>query len=175
MGALTPKKLRPPELLAEHHRLDGFVCEEPALTDWLKRRALKNQLEGGSRTFVVCAGEDVVGYYALAAGAVSHVAATGGVRRNMPDPIPVMVLGRLAVHTDWATQGVGRGLLKDALLRTLWVARDAGIRAILCHAISTKAKNFYLKHGFVESPIDELTVMLNIAKLPPEISALLTD
>lgn len=175
MGALTPKKLGPPVLLSEHHQLDGFVCEEPALADWLKRRALKNQFEGASRTFVVCDGADVIGYYALAAGAVSHVAAQGGVRRNMPDPVPVMVLGRLAVHVDWASQGIGRGLLKDAVLRTLRVARDAGIRAILCHAISGKAKQFYLKHGFVESPIDELTVMLNVAKLPPEFSASLTE
>ena len=175
MGALTPKKLSPPELLSEHHRLDGLVCEEPALADWLKKRALKNQREGASRTFVVCDGADVIGYYALAAGAVSHVAAPGSVRRKMPDPIPVMVLGRLAVHTEWASQGIGRGLLKDALLRTLRIARDAGIRAILCHAISSKAKQFYLKHGFVESPIDELTVLLNIAKLPHEISALLSE
>ena len=175
MGAITPKKLSPPELLSEHHRLDDFLCEEPALADWLKRRALKNQFEGASRTFVVCDGADVIGYYALAAGAVSHISAPGSVRRNMPDPVPVMVLGRLAVHIEWADRGVGRGLLKDALLRTLRVARDAGIRAILCHAISIKAKQFYLKHGFVESPIDELTVMLNVARLPPEISALLTD
>ena len=175
MGALTPKKLGSPELLSGHHRLGGFVCEEPALTDWLKKRALKNQIEGASRTFVVCDGTDVIGYYSLAAGAVSHVAAPGSVRRNMPDPVPAMVLGRLAVHTEWANQGIGRGLLKDALLRTLSVARDAGIRAILCHAISNKAKHFYLKHGFVESPIDELTVMLNIAKLPPEVSAILTE
>lgn len=151
------------------------MCEEPALADWLKKRALKNQLEGASRTFVVCNGADVIGYYALAAGAVSHVAASGSVRRNMPDPVPVMILGRLAVRIEWANQGIGRGLLKDALLRTLRVARDAGIRAILCHAISGKAKKFYLKHGFVESPIDELTVMLNVAKLPPEISVLLTE
>ncbi len=173
MGALTPKKLSPPEFLSERHRLDGFACEEPALADWLKRRALKNQLEGASRTFVVCNGADVIGYYALAAGALSHVSAPGSIRRNMPDPVPIMVLGRLAVHTEWAGQGIGRGLLKDALLRTLRVAREAGIRAVLCHAASNKAKQFYLKHGFVESPIDELTVMLNVAKLPSEISTLL--
>jgi GNAT superfamily N-acetyltransferase len=126
---MTPKKLSPPELLSGHHRLDEFLCEESALADWLKRRALKNQLEGASRTFVVCDGADVIGYYALAAGAVAHVSAPGSVRRNMPDPVPVMVLGRLAVHTEWADRGVGRGLLKDALLRTLRVAHDAGIRA----------------------------------------------
>jgi len=175
LGQLTPKKLSPPEPLSEHHRLVGFVCEEPTLADWLKKRALKNQLEGASRTFVVCDGADVIGYYALAVGAVSHVTAPGSVRRNMPDPIPVMVLGRLAVHSEWANQGIGRGLLKNALLRTVRIARDAGIRAMLCHAISSKAKQFYVKQGFVESPIDELTMMLNIAKLPCKISALLTE
>lgn len=170
---MTPKKPGPPELLTERHRLEGFVCEEPALADWLRRRALKNQLEGASRTFVVCDGLDVIGYYALAVGAVSHVTVPGSIRRNMPDPVPVMVLGRLAVHADWGNQGVGRGLLKDALLRTLRVAREAGIRALLCHAISHEAKQFYLKHGFLESPVEKLTVMLNIAKLPAELSALL--
>jgi GNAT superfamily N-acetyltransferase len=122
---------------------------------------------------VVCDGVEVIGYYALAAGAVSHHSASGSIRRNMPDPVPVMVLGRLAVHTGWAGQGVGRGLLRDALLRTLRVARDAGIRAMLCHAVSPRAKQFYLKHGFTASPIDELTVMLNVAKLPAGIATLL--
>lgn len=173
MGALTPGKLGPPELLSGRHRLEGFVCEEPALADWLRKHALKNQLEGASRTFVVCDGAEVVGYYALAAGAVSRVSAPGSVRRNMPDPVPVIVLGRLAVRVDWTGRGIGRGLLKDALLRSLRVARAAGVRAILCHAISGKAKQFYLAHGCVESPIDDLTVMLNIARLPSGISALL--
>ena len=174
MGALIPKKLSAPELLTERHRLDGFVCGEPALADWLRRRALKNQLEGASRTFVVCDGDAVIGYYALAVGAVSHLSGPGSIRRKLPDPVPVMVLGRLAVHMDWANQGIGHGLLKDALLRTLRVAREAGIGAMLCHAVSKDAKQFYLKHGFVESPIKELTVMLNIAKLPAELCALLT-
>lgn len=171
---LRPGKPSAPQALSGRHGLDDFVCEEPALAEWLKKRALRNQLEGASRTFVVCDGASVVGYYALAAGAVSHLSAPGSIRRNMPDPVPVMVLGRLAVHTGWAGQGVGRGLLRDALLRTLRVGREAGVRAMLCHAASMKAKQFYLKHGFVESPIDELTVMLNVAKLPPGIAALLS-
>ena len=151
--------------LAEAHRLDSFRCSKPELEFWLKQRARKNQLEGASRTFVVCAGKQVVGYYALSAGAVLHEAVPGNVRRNMPEPIPVAVLGRLAVHSDWNGQGVGAGLLKDAVLRTARLGEEIGIRALLCHAIDENAKKFYLHHGFIESPIESLTVMLNIAKL----------
>lgn len=158
--------LSAPVPLANTHRLDGFRCTEPVLDAWLKQRARRNQQDSASRCYVVCAGDDVVGYYALAAGAVSHTEAPGNVRRNMPEPIPVIVLGRLAVHTDWAGQGIGAGLLKDAVLRALRLSQEMGIRALLCHAISEEAKRFYLHHGFVVSPIEPLTVMLNLAKLP---------
>lgn len=166
MGALrNPPGITAPKPLAEAHRLDNFRCVKPELELWLKQRALKNQLEGASRTFVVCDREDVVGYYALAAGAVLHEAAPGSIRRNMPEPIPVAVLGRLAVHADWSGQGIGSGLLKDAILRTMRLAEQMGIRAMLCHAIDEDAKQFYQHHGFIESPIEPLTLMLNIAKL----------
>lgn len=158
--------LSAPVPLANMHRLDGFRSTEPVLDAWLKQRARRNQQDSASRCYVVCAGDDVVGYYALAAGAVSHTEAPGNVRRNMPEPIPVIVLGRLAVHTDWAGQGIGAGLLKDAVLRALRLSQEMGIRALLCHAISEEAKRFYLHHGFVVSPIEPLTVMLNLAKLP---------
>jgi len=154
-----------PAALSDVHQLDGFRCSEPDLEIWLKQRARKNQLEGASRTFVVCAGDEVVGYYCLAAGAVMHEKAPGNIRRNMPDPIPVAILGRLAVHVDWQGQGIGSGLLKDAIVRTLRLAEEMGIRALLAHALHDKAKQFYLHHGFMESPIDPLTLMLNIAKL----------
>lgn len=115
---------------------------------------------------MVCDDEqNVIGYYALAAGAVSHEIAPGRVKRNMPDPVPVAVLGRLAVHAGWMNQGIGRGLLKDAIQRTLQLAEQMGIRALLCHAIDENAKAFYLKHGFIESPIDPMTVMLSLARL----------
>lgn len=151
--------------LAEGHRLDSFRCSKPELEFWLKQRARRNQLEGASRTFVVCVNNEVVGYYALSAGAVLHETVPGNIRRNMPEPIPVAVLGRLAVHSDWNGQGVGAGLLKDAVLRTAKLAEEMGIRALLCHAIDESTKEFYLHHGFVESPIEPLTVMLNVAKL----------
>ena len=94
-----------------------------------------------------------------------HETVPGSVRRNMPDPIPVVVLGRLAVHSEWTGQGIGSGLLKDAVLRTVALAEQMGIRALLCHAIDEEAKQFYLRHGFFESPSEPLTVMLNTAKL----------
>lgn len=158
--------LQAPTALTEAHRLDGFHCTEPALESWLKQRARRNQQDGASRCYVVCAGKDVVGYYALSAGAASRAQAPGNVRRNMPDPIPVIVLGRLAVHADWTRLGIGAGLLRDAVLRALRLSQEMGIRALLCHAINEDAKRFYLHHGFVESPIEPLTVVLNLAKLP---------
>ena len=154
-----------PEPLKQAHQVESFRCSRSELELWLKQRALKNQTEGASRTFVVCAGKDVVGYYALAAGAVLHENTPGNIRRNMPEPIPVAVLGRLAVHAEWTGHGIGAGLLKDAVLRTVRLGEEMGIRALLCHAIDESAKQFYQHHGFVESPIDPLTLMMNIAKL----------
>ena len=165
MGALTRTAIAAPAPLSATHRLDAFQCVETELEGWLKERALKNQLDGASRTFVACANEEVVGYYALAAGAVLHAQVPGGIRRNMPEPIPVAILGRLAVHSGWGGRGIGAGLLRDAVLRTMRLSEELGIRALLCHAISPEAKNFYLYHGFVESPVEPMTVMLNIAKL----------
>jgi GNAT superfamily N-acetyltransferase len=155
--------LTAPEHLTAQHDLAAFDSGVPALDDWLKRRALANERAGGSRTYVVCAGGRVVGYYALATGGVAQEAATGRVRRNMPDPVPVMVLGRLAVDRVYQDRGLGAGLLRDALLRTMQAAELGGIRAILVHAISEEAKRFYERHGFVESPIDPMTLMIVIA------------
>lgn len=165
MGAVDPGRLRAPEPLAEHHVLDDFACVEPSLADWLRRRARKNAEQGASRTYVVCADNEVVGFYALSAGAVASEQAPGGMRRNMPDPIPAILLGRLAVHEQWSGMGIGAGLLKDAILRSLAGAQAIGARALLCHATSAPAKRFYLHHGFVESPIDPMTLMLDLTKL----------
>ena len=135
----------------------------PVLDEWLKKRALANEESGASRTYVVTAGGRVVGYYALATGAVAQQDATGKVRRNMPDPIPVMVLGRLAIDKGYQRRGLGLGLLRDAVLRTLQAASIGGIRAILLHAISEDAKRFYERCGFSESPLDPMTMMVSIA------------
>jgi GNAT superfamily N-acetyltransferase len=152
-----------PEHLTPAHDLAAFDSGMAALDDWLKRRALVNEETGGSRTYVACAGGRVVGYYALATGAVARESATGGVRRNMPDPVPVMVLARLAVDRAYQGRGLGTGLLRDAMLRILQAAELGGIRAVLVHAISDEAKRFYEGHGFVESPVDPMTLMITIA------------
>ena len=151
-----------PEHLTAQHELAAFDSGVVALDYWLKRHALTNERTGGSRTYVVCARRRVVGYYALATGAVAQTTVTGRVRRNMPDPVPVMLLGRLAVDRAFQGRGIGEGLLRDAIVRTLQAAELAGIRAILVHAISEDAKRFYERHGFVESPIEPMTLMITI-------------
>ncbi|WP_417498262.1 GNAT family N-acetyltransferase [Maricaulis sp.] len=154
--------LRPPQPLAREHRVEPFKSGTPALDDWLRRRAIKIEHNGASRTYVVCEDERVAGYYSLATGAVIHADAPGHVRRNMPEPVPVMLLGRLAVDRSWQGQGVGRGLLKDALLRTLRAARIAGIGALIVHAIDADAAAFYRHHGFSPSPMDASVLMLGL-------------
>lgn len=158
--------LSAPQPLDTAHQLTAFDCGEPSLDEWLRRRALTNHLSGASRTFVVTDPDGVVrGYYALAAGALAHEMATSAVRRNMPDPVPVMVLARLAV--DRRVQGgrVGAALLQDAVLRSQGVARNAGVRALLVHALHERARQFYAHYGFQSSPVHPMTLMLRLS--PP--------
>ena len=155
MGGITA-----PEPITEAHLIESFSCGVPVLDEWLKHRALKNEVSGASRTFVICQDRQVVGYYTLATGSVEHRDAPGKIRRNMPNPIPVMVLGRLAVDQEQQHAGLGRGLLKDAVLRTLTVSQHAGVKALLVHALSEDAKRFYTRSGFLESPFDPMTLMI---------------
>ncbi|MDO8342953.1 MAG: GNAT family N-acetyltransferase [Cellvibrio sp.] len=155
--------LNVPQPLVASHIISEFECGEASLDDWLKRRALINQVSGASRTFVVANYDNrVCGYYALAAGAVAHQLATGAVRRNMPDPIPVLILARLAV--DRHAQGIklGAGLLQDAVNRAGSVAQNAGVRALVVHALNEKTREFYEYYGFSISPIHPLTLMLRL-------------
>lgn len=151
-----------PELLNATHHLDDFDCGEEALNSWLKRNALKNQQNQASRTFVICQNNNVVGFYALAAGSVSHQFVSGGLRRNMPDPIPVVVLGRLAIDLAHQGQKLGAALLKDAVLRASAVSQQVGVKALLVHALNDKVKAFYLNYGFQVSPIDDLILLLKL-------------
>src|ERR1700758_3992031 len=136
----TEGDLTAPEKLTAKQDVSAFKSGEPTLDDWLKRRALANEESGASRTYVVCSGNRVIGYYALANGAIAHNEVPGRVRRNMPEPIPVMVIGRLALDEAYQGQGLGAALLRDAILRILQAAEIAGIRAILVHAISEDSK-----------------------------------
>jgi GNAT superfamily N-acetyltransferase len=162
MGLMSSQSINPPEKLNSSHQLDQFDCGNLHLNYWLKHRAFKNEIQGASRTYVVTVENVVVAYYCLANGAIAQTISTGKVKRNMPDPIPVMIIGRLAVDLNWQGQRIGKALLRDAILRTLQAAEIAGIRAILVEAISEEAKQFYEKCGFTGSPIATMTLMITI-------------
>ena len=140
----------------------GFSCGEDSLDEWLRRRALTNRVSGASQAYVVCADNEVIGYYALASGSISVESAPGRFRRNMPDPIPVAVLARLAVDRRWQGKGVGRALFSDAASRVAQAADIIGIRGIVVHAISEEAKSFYIALGFDPSPREPMTLMVTL-------------
>jgi GNAT superfamily N-acetyltransferase len=163
---VTAPVLSAPQPLADHHQLADFDSGEPSLDAWLKRRAARNQANGASRTYVVCAGpaqDRVIGYYCLAAGAIGHAEAPSTIKRNRPDPVPVLVLGRLAIHKDHQQKGIGTALLNDALRRAIQAGEIAGVTALLVHAISEQARRFYLSRGFIESPVKPMTLCLMLA------------
>lgn len=151
------------EPLANQHQIAEFNSGVPQLDDWLRRRALANRTTGASRSFVVCEEDRVVGYYALASGGVDVAAAPGRFRRNMPDPTPVVILGRLAVDRTRQGRGLGRALFRDGARRVVHAAEAIGIRGLLVHAISEDAKAFYLALGFEPSPISPMTLMVTLA------------
>jgi GNAT superfamily N-acetyltransferase len=159
---MTTLNLRPPTPITADIGLADFDSGELSLNEWLKKRALKNNATGASRCFVLCNGNTVIGYYSLSAGAISHEAAPKAMRRNMPDPLPALLLGRLAVDKRYHNKGIGQALLRDAMIRAVNVSGDAGIFAILVHALNDQAKQFYLSCGFVESPLQPMTLMMTI-------------
>lgn len=145
------------EKLSSLHDLQGFDCGQEDLNHWLRKFALQNQATNSSQTYVGSSGVDVVGFYSLAVGQLEHESAPERLRKGIArQPIPVMLLARLGVHKDWQKQGVGRALLRDAVLRTLQAAQIAGIRALLVHAKDEQAKTYYSPFNFVESTTDPL-------------------
>jgi GNAT superfamily N-acetyltransferase len=154
----------PTPLTAAHHVAD-FECGVATLDYWLKHRALRNEGRGASRTYVVCTDNQVVAYYCLATGSAVNEHAPGRVRRNMPDPIPVMILGRLAVDLAWQNHGLGKALLRDAILRTIQVSEIVGVKALLVHALSDAAVRFYEANGFYPSPTHARTLFLPLAEV----------
>lgn len=156
--------LQAPQPLAAHHRSSGFDCGDDSLNQWLRQRALANQMNGASRTFVVCDDDGAIqAFVALASGAVAVAVSPGRFRRNMPDPIPVVVLARLAVCRSQQGQGVARALLADAFARVLQASEQIGVRGILVHAASSLARAFVLHMGFEPSPLEPSTLMVRLA------------
>jgi GNAT superfamily N-acetyltransferase len=152
-----------PELLTSAHDCSAFSCGKPALNKYIKKYALVNQKNEISRTYITTKENRVVGYYSLAFGSISHTEATQKIKEELPQyPIPIILLARLAVDVREKGRGLGKALLRDAMLRTLQAADIGGLRAMLTHAKDEEAKSFYEKYGFESSPINELHLMLGI-------------
>lgn len=151
-----------PTLLGEAHELDLFDSGQDVLDDWLRRRARANQVSGASRTYVICDTRRVIGYYCLSSGALAGAGAPGALKRNMPDPIPMAILGRLAIDRNWQVKGLGAAMLQDSVLRAGQAAHIMGIRGLLVHAISAEAKAFYEYYGFAASPNNPMTLVLSL-------------
>jgi len=157
--------LSSPGLLAADYQLDDFACGIDSLDDWLKKRAYPNQVNGAFRTYVVTEGKRVVGYYCLASGALESNNTPTSIRRNMPDPVPVAILGRLAVDKSCQGKGLGVALLQDAVIRTAQAGGIIGIRGLLVHVLSIEAKAFYEHHGFVASPTQPMILILSLKRM----------
>jgi len=150
----------PVPLDAQHH-LDAFDCGKHALNDWLQRLARQAQGSGSARTFVVCDADCVVGYFSLTVGQIDTLDSPERIRRGMGQyPIPVIILARLAVDKACHGRGLGTGMLQDAIRRTLKIAEDAGIRALLTHPIDESAEMFYRHFGFESTPVRERQLIL---------------
>jgi GNAT superfamily N-acetyltransferase len=160
MGVSRP--LSAPEPLTSRHQIASFDCGDQALNDWLRSRALSNQIAHASLTFVVCENDIVLGYYSLATGAIERALTPGSIRRNMPDPIPVIVLGRLAVDQTTQSKGLGRALLRDAMWRVMRVSGDVAVRALVVNALGDRIVPFYQSLGFVASPDDPRLLFMPI-------------
>jgi predicted N-acetyltransferase YhbS len=159
-------KLNSPARLESSHSRASFDCGVASLNEFLKKYALQNQKKNASVTYVATRGKRIVGYYTLAYGSIAYDEASESVKKGLGKyPIPVMLLARLAVDQSERGTGMGKALLKDALLRTLQALDIAGLRAVLVHAKDDDAKAFYERFGFESSPVSPYHLMLTIADL----------
>jgi len=156
-----------PELLRPDHSIEEFDCADRSLNWWLANKALHNQIESSSRTWVVTAAGRVVAFYASSTAVVLRSTATKRAARNQPDPLPAVLLGRLAVDRNYQGHGVGAALLKHFIMKSLEVAQLTGVRVLLVHAKDDVAASFYRRYGFESSPVDDLTMMLLVKDVAP--------
>lgn len=156
--------MKAPEPLSSGHNLADFSSSEPSLNEWLRKKALKNHNAGISRVYVICTEDSnrVMGYYCLSTGSVQRNTAPGTYRRNAPESLPVIVLGRLAIDQAYSGQGLGVALLKDAIFRTKNIAQQVGVRALIVHALNEDVQNFYIKFAFDPSPVNPLVLFYPI-------------
>ena len=150
-----------PQPLGPQHRLEGFECGKPALSEWLLRHARQAQSAGSAKTFVVTDDDRVVAYFSLTVGQINTLEAPQRARKGMGQyPLPVVVLARLAVSQQHQGRGIGIGVMQDAIRRTVLIAEQAGIRALLTHPIDAEATRFYTRFGFIASPLREQQLLL---------------
>ena len=168
-------KYSPPQRISTDQILDNFDCGETSLNDWLKKRAVKNDYSDASRTYVVCCSHVVVAYYSLHLGCIQHILAVRKIKRNMPDPIPAIVLGRFAVDKLHQGKGLARALIKDMFKRAIQVSDLAGTKAVLVKALNEKVTTFYQSFGFVPSKTDPLLLMKAISEVRASFESALDD
>jgi GNAT superfamily N-acetyltransferase len=168
--ASTRLRLRPPEGITRDHHVAGFSCGHDSLDNYLSRRALKADAAGDAKVIVLTTTEmDVIGYYAISSGSVSRKVATRKLKKNSPDPIPMALIGRFAIDRRYQGQGLGKALMKDAVLRICGAGEKIGIKGILLHAIDTDARKFYEKCGFSESGIEDHLMMVLLEEIAAEL------
>lgn len=158
-------RISEPLPLCSSFDLSQFDCGEESLNYFLKKKSMKNQVSGASKTYVCKVDGKVVAYYSLASGCVERKLAPGNIKRNMPDNVPVIILGRLAVDKEFAKLGLGSQLLRNAILRSLNVSGTVGVKAVLVHALSEKAKSFYCQYGFIVAPFNENMLFYSLDNL----------
>ncbi|XCN72679.1 MAG: GNAT family N-acetyltransferase [Candidatus Electrothrix aestuarii] len=156
MGRITA-----PEPLTSCHDTVRFDCGVPSINDWLRNQGLRNEISGASRTYVVCQSAIAVGFYSFSTGSVTCCGKK--VDRENHAAVPVIVLSRLAVDVRWQGRGIGVGLLKDVVARSLYVASKIDVRALLVHSLNDQVKNFYARYGFTELTINPMVLNLPVA------------
>lgn len=156
-----------PQPLSSDFNLDDFCCEEESLNIWLKQKALKNQVGNASRTFVICLENTnrVVGYYSLHTGSIFPKLVNAKTRRNMPDPIPAIYLGRLAVDKKYTGQGLSTDLIVDIYCRVVRISKDAGFKVLAVNALNLGIVSYYKKFGFIQSKSEPLLLYKSLAEI----------